>query len=65
MSLEALWDVAEDLQAGRLVECLADYHCDEIGLFATFQAGHPILPRVRLFVDFMAACHLETLSQNR
>jgi DNA-binding transcriptional LysR family regulator len=58
LSFEALWDVAEDLQAGRLVVCLADYWCDEIDLFATFQPGHPILPRVRLFVDFMAASRL-------
>jgi DNA-binding transcriptional LysR family regulator len=59
LSLEALWDVAEDLRAGRLVECLADYRCDEIDLFAIFQPGHPIPPRVRLFVDFIAACHLD------
>jgi len=58
LSSEALWDVAEDLQAGRLVECLADYRCEEIELFATFQPGHPIPPRVRLFVDFMLAAHL-------
>lgn len=58
LSLEALWDVAEDLQAGRLVECLAGYRCEEIDLFATFQPGHPVPPRVRLFVDFMASCHL-------
>jgi DNA-binding transcriptional LysR family regulator len=58
LSSEALWDVAEDLQAGRLVPCLADYWCDEIDLFATFQPGHPVAPRVRLFVDFMVAAHL-------
>jgi DNA-binding transcriptional LysR family regulator len=58
LSSEALWDVAEDLQAGRLVECLADYWCDEIELFAAFQPGHPVPPRVRLFVDFMAASRL-------
>jgi DNA-binding transcriptional LysR family regulator len=58
LSLEALWDVAEDLQVGRLVECLADYECDSIELFATFPPGHPVPPRIRLFVDFMAAAHL-------
>jgi DNA-binding transcriptional LysR family regulator len=36
LSLEALWDVREDLQARRLVECLADYWCDSIDLFAAF-----------------------------
>ncbi len=58
LSSEALWDVTEDLQAGRLVECLADYSCDAIDLFATFQPGNPIPPRVRLFVDFVASCRL-------
>ena len=58
LSLEALWDVAEDLQAGRLVECLADYRGDRIELFATFLPGRPVPPRVRLFVDFMAAANL-------
>ncbi|HUN43727.1 MAG TPA: LysR family transcriptional regulator [Acetobacteraceae bacterium] len=58
LSLEAHWDVDEDLQAGRLVACMADYRCDEIELFAAFQPGHPIPPRVRLFVDFIAASRL-------
>lgn len=58
LSLEAHWDVAEDLEAGRLVECLADYWCDSIDLFATFPPGHPVPPRIRLFVDFMVATHL-------
>lgn len=58
LSFEALWDVADDLEAGRLVACLADYASDEIELFATFQPGHPVPPRVRLFVDFMAASRL-------
>jgi DNA-binding transcriptional LysR family regulator len=57
-SLEALWDVAEDLQAQRLVECLADCRWEEIELFAAFMPGHPVPPRIRLFVDFMASAHL-------
>nr|QIG99387.1 LysR family transcriptional regulator [Bradyrhizobium sp. 6(2017)] len=62
LSSEALWDVSEDLQAGRLVACLADHACDEIELFATFQPGHPVPPRVRLFVDFIAASRLNQSS---
>ena len=58
LSAEALWDVAEDLEAGRLVECLADHRCDDIELFATFLPGQPLPPRIRLFVDFMVAAHL-------
>lgn len=58
VSSEAYWDIAEDLKAGRLVTCLSDYPCGEIELFATFQPGHPVPPRVRLFVEFIAASHL-------
>ncbi len=58
LSLEALWDVADDLQAGRLVECLADYWCDSIDLFAAFLPGRPPPPRIRLFVDFIASARL-------
>ncbi len=58
LSLEAMWDVAEDLQAGRLVECLAEYGTDAIELFAAFPPGQPTPPRIRLFVDFVAAAHL-------
>jgi len=58
LSLEALWDVEDDLQSGRLVECLQDYWCDSIDLFAVFLPGQPIPPRIRLFVDFMAAARL-------
>ena len=38
--------------------CLADYGCDGIELFAAFLPGHPVPPRIRLFVDFMATAHL-------
>jgi hypothetical protein len=37
---------------------LADYRCDEIELFAASRAGHPLPPRIRLFVDFIAAARL-------
>ena len=58
LSLEALWDVADDVEDGRLVECLADYWCDSIDLFAAFLPGRPAPPRIRLFVDFIAAAGL-------
>ena len=53
LSLEAMWDVEEDL-AERLVKCLADCRWDGIELFATFLPGQPVPPRIRLFVDFIA-----------
>lgn len=54
IGLKALWDVATDLQEGRLVECLRPYWCDEIELYACF-ASHAHMPRrVRAFADFLA-----------
>jgi DNA-binding transcriptional LysR family regulator len=51
ISLEALWDVAEDLAAGRLVQVMADYLAPPIDLCAVFAPSKPIPPRIRLFVD--------------
>jgi len=58
ISLEAFWDIEEDMRAGRLVECLAEYGKDSIELFAAFPPGKPTPPRIRLFVDFIAAAHV-------
>jgi DNA-binding transcriptional LysR family regulator len=58
LSLEAFWDVAEDLQAGRLAECLSGYAADDVEVFAAFAPGRPVPPRIRLFVDFLAAARL-------
>lgn len=52
--LKALWDVREDLREGLLVECLPDFWCDEIALYACF-ASHGHMPlRVRAFTAFLA-----------
>jgi DNA-binding transcriptional LysR family regulator len=55
ISLKALWDIEEDLSAGRLVEFLAPYACDEIDLYATYATRSHLPPRVRVFIDFVAA----------
>jgi DNA-binding transcriptional LysR family regulator len=51
--LKALWDIEDDLREGRLVECLAPYHCDEIELYAVFANRRHMSPRVRVFLDFV------------
>lgn len=53
LALKALWDVQEDLAAGRLVECLADHWCDEIDLYAVYLSRKHLPPRVRVFLDFI------------
>jgi LysR family transcriptional activator of dmlA len=51
ISCEALWDVAEDLDSGRLVQLMPDYHCPPLDLYAVFAPSKPLPPRIRLFLD--------------
>ncbi len=53
LSLEAAWDVAEDLLEGRLIECLPSVNWQELTLVATFLPGKPVPARIRLFVDWL------------
>ena len=53
ISWEALWDVVDDLAAGKLVRLLPDYRCAEMDLYAVFAPGRPAPPRIRLFVDHL------------
>ena len=46
--------VGADLQAGRLVEVLADYCPAEISIYAVFPSRRFLSAKVRSFVDFMA-----------
>lgn len=53
IALKALWDIHSDLQAGRLVELLPEYSCDEINLYATYPTKSHLPRRVRVFLDYM------------
>lgn len=55
VALKAHWDIDEDLKAGRLVELLASYACDEMNLYAVYPMRHHLPPRTRIFMDFIAA----------
>jgi DNA-binding transcriptional LysR family regulator len=54
-ALKAVWDVQPDLEAGSLVECLREFWCDEIDLFAICASRQHLSPRIRVFLDFIAA----------
>jgi DNA-binding transcriptional LysR family regulator len=54
ISLKAVWDVQPDLEAGRLVECLREFWCDEIDLFAICASRQHLSPRIRVFLDFIS-----------
>jgi DNA-binding transcriptional LysR family regulator len=53
ISLEAAWDVADDIAAGRLIALLPRYDWGTAELHVAFAPGKPVPPRVRLFVDHL------------
>jgi DNA-binding transcriptional LysR family regulator len=54
LSLEAQWDVTDDIRAGRLVTCLDGLCTETIELFATYLPSTPIPASIRLFVEEVA-----------
>jgi len=55
IALKAVWDVQPDLEAGTIVECLKDFWCDEIELFAICASRQHLFPRIRVFLDFISS----------
>jgi DNA-binding transcriptional LysR family regulator len=55
LSWRSLWEVREDLAAGRLVSVLDDYAAPSNGIFAMFPERKHLPLRVRSFVDMLKA----------
>jgi DNA-binding transcriptional LysR family regulator len=53
VTIKALWDVEDDIRAGRLVHLLKPFQCDELNLYATYATRTHLPPRMRLFIDFL------------
>ena len=53
VAFKAGWDVVEDLQVGRLVECLAPFASDELHLYGVFAARSRQPLRLRTLIDFL------------
>jgi len=49
----------EHLQAGRLVQVLADWPCPDLPVCALYPFHHQISPRVRVFVDWASSLYAE------
>jgi DNA-binding transcriptional LysR family regulator len=49
------WDIAEDLEAGRLVRLLTAFETPPIGLQVVYPAGRGHVRRIRLLIDALAA----------
>jgi DNA-binding transcriptional LysR family regulator len=50
---QPLFIVAEDLQAGRLIQVLPDYASSELGIYAIYPSRKHLSAKVRTFVDFL------------
>jgi len=53
VALKVLWDIQDDLRAGRLIGVLEPYECDEVKLYLTSPTRSYRPPRLRLFIDFV------------
>jgi DNA-binding transcriptional LysR family regulator len=63
IALKAAWDVQPDLEAGSIVECLNDFWCDQIDLFAICASRQHLFPRIRVFLDFISSTLPEMVRQ--
>jgi DNA-binding transcriptional LysR family regulator len=55
VGFKLIWDVQEDLQAGRLIRLLEPFECDEAKLYVTYATRTHLPPRLRLFIDFIVS----------
>jgi DNA-binding transcriptional LysR family regulator len=55
ISMHSTWHVCEDLRAGRLQIVLPNYPIADTGIYAVTPQRRLVPPRVRAFIDFLAA----------
>lgn len=53
IGLKLRWDIEEDLTAGRLEECLADYNNEAVTLYAVYPPRRYPPPKLRAFLAFL------------
>ena len=54
IALKAAWDLQPEIAAGTIIQCLSEFWCDEIDLFAICANRQHLSPRIRAFLDFIA-----------
>ena len=54
LALIPLWLAGPDLESGRVVEVLGDYHVPDSAIHAVYPPGRHLSPKVRAFVDLLA-----------
>jgi DNA-binding transcriptional LysR family regulator len=50
---KVLWDVQDDVRAGRLIRFLEPFECDDVKLYLSYATRSYLPPRLRLFIDFI------------
>ncbi|WP_244184385.1 LysR family transcriptional regulator [Komagataeibacter europaeus] len=53
IALKVLWDIADDLKCGRLIECLSTYAWEDVTLYAVYPSRAHLPSRTRFFLDFV------------
>jgi DNA-binding transcriptional LysR family regulator len=54
IGLLAMWDILDAVQDGRLEECLSNYWCDQIDLYAVYPCRQYLPSRIRMFLGFLS-----------
>lgn len=54
IGLKLLWDVADDLAAGRLEECLPDFNDETVDLYAVYAQRRYQPPKIRAFLEMLS-----------
>jgi DNA-binding transcriptional LysR family regulator len=57
LAWRSMWEVGEDLSAGRLVSLLDEWAAPPVGIYAVFPQRRHLPLRVRLFVDLLKASY--------
>ncbi len=55
LAWRSLWEVGDDLAAGRLVRVLRDYEAEPTSIYCVFPARKHLPQRTRIFIDFIKA----------
>jgi DNA-binding transcriptional LysR family regulator len=55
IAMKSIWDIHQDLQAGRLIHVLPEWDTPRLPVYAIFQRSRFMAPRVRSLLDFLEA----------
>lgn len=60
LAWRSMWEVGEDLQAGRLVSVLDDWSAPPVGIYAVFPERRHLPLKVRAFIDLLKDAYSQT-----